>query len=159
MHFTAIDSATVTITKTTRVDNGLFGAWKWRNPLQAKFGPEGALYVLNYDGWYSTIDPGVARVDYIGPCKPAVQINSRKADPKIDFDISLTSSMLRVRESGKHTFGIFTLSGQAVYEVSGKPGAEYRLRDLGRALNLKTGLYTIRVATLRGAYTRIVALL
>ena len=44
------------VTKTQQVDQpgGIFTKIRFRKPLAARFGPEGALYINNYAGFFST---------------------------------------------------------------------------------------------------------
>ncbi len=71
----SIDPTTVTLSGTQRVDGTgrLFSAvGTLRNALQAKYGPDGALYFLYYGGGQYVAspanNPAIVRVDYIGNC-------------------------------------------------------------------------------------------
>ncbi len=49
-----------------------FAATRLVRPLDMKFGPDGALYVLNYAGWFSAeASTSIQRIEYTGSCLPA----------------------------------------------------------------------------------------
>src|SRR5690606_13808535 len=72
LHAVSVDEATVTVSGAPqRIDNtephSLAAPANLRRPIQASYGPDGALYVLNYGGDYNTANnPGVFRVTYTG---------------------------------------------------------------------------------------------
>jgi cytochrome c len=153
MHISTLDTNKAEVLKTQRVDDGLFGAWKFRNPLQAKYGPEGSLYVLNYDGFYTVLNPGVFRIDYVGSCRPAVSTrkeNLRTANP----GITLRDRTLSIRESGAHEFSLYDLGGKLRARRAGSGEADYPLWEPGNPLKLEKGVYTLRVHTAKGSLVR-----
>jgi cytochrome c len=144
----------------TRVDNGLFRGIPLRAPTQMKFGPDGSLYVLNYDGSYSTLNPGVVRVDYLGNCRIAVtSVNPKPAAPRPGplFAITLSPAGLRVDEPGFHEMELYDLAGMRILSRAGKEGAYYSFRDL-RPGGLEKSVHLVRVKTARGLFVRKVAL-
>jgi cytochrome c len=49
----------------------VFSKFHFNRPLDMKFGPDGALYVINYAGWFSAdAATSIQRIDYKGTCLP-----------------------------------------------------------------------------------------
>jgi cytochrome c len=90
--------------------------WSLLRPTDFRAGPDGALYVMNYAGYFSTVAAtSIARIEYTGTCRPAT---TRIADPAPDLSPYLRLAVVGVRLS-----------------VYSKEAAELTLRDLdGRAL-------------------------
>jgi hypothetical protein len=154
MHIHNVDSVAVKVLKTTRADNGLLAAAVLRSPTEAKYGPDGALYILNYDGFYTTGNPGVLRVDYAGPC--IVPLVTKLAEPRAarDLDVSLTAGAVVVGEAGRHEFRLLDPAGRSLFEASGERGARYAWAGLAARLGLEKGLYLAEVKTARGVWLR-----
>lgn len=56
-----------------RLTNTLFNGFPIQRPLDFQAGPDGAFYVLNYAGNYSTpLEAGLIRIEYTGDCRPTV---------------------------------------------------------------------------------------
>lgn len=159
MHIHNLEAAQPGVQKTTRADNGLLSALKLRNPLQAKYGPEGALYVLNYDGSYSAINPGLTRVEYIGSCKVPVKTIRVAALPEADLEIVLAGGNLRIGGSGRHEFSVHGLDGRLLGTWSGEGRAAYSLPVLAGERGLRKGIYLLRVKTPEGSLVRNLSLL
>jgi cytochrome c len=54
--------------------NDVLDSFRFENPMDLEFGPNGSLYVLNYgNGFFGQNQPGaeLARVDYVGPRRPS----------------------------------------------------------------------------------------
>lgn len=62
---------------------GIFAAFKSQffNPIDFQEGPDGAFYVLNYNGFYTTgTNAGIVKIEYIGPaCNVAAGFKFEKA--------------------------------------------------------------------------------
>ncbi len=151
-YLSTLDTVNVSVLKTERVDQTLFSAWKLRGPLQAKYGPDGSLYVLNYDGFYSTINPGIFRMDYVGDCHvPISKVRQQKTlNRKPDF--SLSGDLLSIHGHGKHTVSLFSLSGTRLGYREGQAAKEYSLSDLVGRVHLEPGVYMLEVQTLNGRF-------
>jgi hypothetical protein len=154
-----LDTVGIHVTKQTEVSGsgGLFSALNLRSPLGAHYGPDGALYVLNYDGFYSTINPSITRVDYVGSCKVAVT----EAKPKLEkiYAISLSPDRLVVREAGRHEFTLFDIKGNKLVTLRGEQGAEYSFDKLRAEYHLNQGVHVVNVKTEKGLFVRNVSLL
>jgi cytochrome c len=138
------------------VSGGLFSkiAGSFRNPASMKYGKDGALYILNYDGTRyttSTFNPGVVRVTYTGSCHPV----STALKPQAPYQsIWIDPLGITVRESGPHAAALFDLKGHRVWNESGRGPIEYRLKDLRARAGLRPGLYVARVVTPAGEVSR-----
>jgi len=135
---------------------GLFGSFtgSFRNTVQMKFGKDGALYILNYDGqrYGSPSNPGAVRVIYKGACHPydpTVQI-ALPSSPRIWAD----PHGIMIKENGPHAVSLFDLNGHQVWGIDGMGAREYKLADIRAGTPVKTGLYMVRVNTAAGAYSR-----
>ncbi len=154
-----VDTNTLAVTNTLKVDNGIFSSLPIRNFIGAKYGKDGALYMLNYDGYYNqAVNPGVTRVIYKGSCKVAVDV---KAEPAAEAyqKIWLSQTDLKVGEKGEHSFSLFDLSGHKVYQARGKEGADYVFAALAAKSGLKPGVFVVKVETLQGPFVRRISLL
>jgi glucose/arabinose dehydrogenase len=157
MHIHTLDSVQVKVQKTQRVDNGLFAGIGLRKPLQAKYGPEGALYILFYDGFYNTINPAIKRIDYQGTCNPYIPTSVRPLP--VDFGVALQGGFLQVDEAGDHEVRILDLKGAVRLSLKGRAGSAYRLSDLQARARLDKGVHVLQVLTPRGTFTRNLSLL
>jgi cytochrome c len=158
MDFVPLDSTSVTVKGTpTKVNGGIFPTF--RNPINAKYGPEGSLYVMNYSGSnYSTDNPGIVKIDYKGTCKlSAVGTSTRDNNRK--FNIAVSANGLTVRESGDHVFNLYDISGNLVVSMSGTTGADYNFDKLRSQYHLKSGVHVVRIKTNEGLFTRNVSFL
>jgi cytochrome c len=132
------------VIKTTRADNGLLANLKLRKPLQARYGPEGALYVLNYDGSYNTINPSVTRVEYVGACK--VPVAARPAVHPIPGEgIALEGLRLRIPSPGNHEMTLISPSGRILLSRRVIGGANYDLASMRREAGIEAGVYVLRI--------------
>ncbi len=82
-------------------------------PLDLKFGPDGALYVLNYAGWWSvTKNTSIQRIEYTGSCLPA---SSALAESRRDASRRALRGMLRKNGMGLIPWqGLRTVDGRRV---------------------------------------------
>ncbi len=155
-----IDSTTVTTTGTPfRVDNGLLGLTSAPNnlraPLQMSYGPDGALYILNYGGYYNAnTNPGVIRVAYTGSCLPATAVTATR--PLSEMRMVLSGARLQVFEEGRHEVTLIGADGREVFRASGEAGA---IHDLNGVQGLRQGVHFLRVKTDRGVFARSLPLL
>jgi cytochrome c len=163
-----VDTNTLKPINTLKVDNGVFAGFKVRNHVMSMYGKDGALYILNYDGYYNSAkNPGAMRVTYKGTCKVPL---SGAAAPHAEayHKIWLSPASLKVGEAGRHTFSLYDLSGRRVFRAEGGEGAEYRFGNLGMESNLGTGgaawrglhgIYLVEVVTVQGRFAQRISLL
>jgi hypothetical protein len=114
----------------------------------------GELYILNYRGSYSTINPGISRVDYKGSCRPTVSAQERKPLRQENSRLArLLGGDWKVVSRDSHRFRLFDTRGREVYSASGEYGSVYRAIDL-RASGFSSGVYTVRFETDKGIQQR-----
>lgn len=152
-----LDSNSWKVTKQTRADNGLFSGTPLRRPTNMEYGPDGALYILNYDGFYSTVNPGVVRIDYVGSCHLPVKPEPSAVLPEKDFSIRLSQAGLFVGEAGTHEMDLHDLAGKRILSRKGGQGAHYSFRDLRPGAG-EPVIHIVRVKTKRGLFLRKIAL-
>jgi hypothetical protein len=159
-----LDTANLGISKTTRIEGGIFSGVKVRNHVQSKYGPDGALYILNYSGYYNTDNPGIARVDYVGNCvvaPVAIAPNAQNTDrlPASHYGIRYVAGAWTVTAEHSHRFEITDLSGKVVFAESGVTGARYALDAIQAKQHLPQGLLMVRITTSKGVYSKTVSVL
>jgi len=158
-----IDSNQVTLGPAIQVSSTIFSSAKVRKPVAAKYGPDGALYILNYDAtgdYGSPINPGVMRVDYVGDCiLPVTDISGRGKRSLKSVAVLVRGNRLQVDEAGSHTLEILDLQGKPVLTLQGKQGAIYSLADLATEMHLGKGLFIARVHAKGGTFERTISLL
>jgi hypothetical protein len=114
-------------------------------------GGDGALYVLNYDGYYTVNRPAVERIAYTGKCYFYSPPSAARPYPQ-DFGVRL--SPLGFSVAGRHAFTIRDLGGRALLRMESGGSGEYLYRDLRLRNRLPGGLALLEVATERGRMTR-----
>jgi cytochrome c len=128
------------------VDNRiLFASGKFANPLQFEIGPEGALYVLEYGGFFSsTTSTRISRMEYTGKCLPdqplAAAPRPRFDGPRAALFASLDAALSRevVLPPGISGFRLYDLAGHSVWEYR---GAESRV---GLPNSVGVGVYRVQ---------------
>ncbi len=131
-----------------------------RNFIQAMYGEDGALYVLQYSGtaYSQPVNPGILRISYKGTCKVPFTVSTAPR-PAAYQSIWISGMALVVAEKGDHEFSFHALNGRLLHRESGHGRKEYRLPDIQRRLGLPRGAYLVRVKTGTGAFSRNVSLL
>jgi hypothetical protein len=135
-----------------------FGKFGFNNVLDIQQGPDGALYVLNYEGSFgSTPRTHIGRVEYTGSCKPSepkfpVPDPSavREAGSGAAPEAWLGAGILRVEQAGDYRLDIRDALGRPVRSIRGSGAAAWTYAELGI---LERGLYFITVATGEGRRT------
>lgn len=87
---------------------------KLYDPLDVQTGPDGALYVLNYNGWYNSgANTSIVRIKYIGkPCN-VVPVNTHVATKSLNA--TFDQSDLLINGTGNIFVSIYDVSGQEMY--------------------------------------------
>ncbi|MDB5103757.1 MAG: hypothetical protein JWP91_1446 [Fibrobacteres bacterium] len=168
MWVVTVDTVTLKVLNTQQVDKTVFSGVKIRNHVMSMFGKDGALYVLNYDGYYNSAkNPGAMRITYKGPCQVPLALRPEPAAEGY-FKITLSQAGLKVGEKGRHAFSLFDLSGRRVFRAEGGEGAEYRFRDLALGAGsgdgsapggAPHGVYLVEVRTAQGRFVRSITLM
>jgi cytochrome c len=159
MWVATLDTNTLAVTNTLKVNTGVFSGFKVRNHVMSMYGKDGALYILNYSGYYDVADnPGVMRIAYKGSsCAPVAVAQAPK--PEAYQKIWLSSTNLEIGEQGRHEFSLFDLSGRAVFRAEGDSGARYDFARLGAGAPLRKGVYVVKVRTAQGLFMRRISLM
>jgi cytochrome c len=132
----------------------------WSNPIALEQGPDGALYVINYSGYFNaTSGTSIVRISYTGDCRPALP----KLEAPLPNPISLfrpgqglrawrgsgteTSTlgpdrMLRL-PAGTAAFELFDLSGKKVWSSNVAQGPEWILVRVPEAVG--QGVFHVRL--------------
>lgn len=151
---TMLDSLTPTIrvAPQQQATTGLL-RFSVRNPINAKYGPDGALYVLQYgssSAYNSGNNPGAIRIDYKGSCVlPPTSVSAPR--PLSEMRMTLEGSRLQVLAAGHHVIDLLAADGREVFHGSGESGASY---DLDRLAGARKGVYVLRVKTSQGVFSR-----
>lgn len=159
MHLFGLDTLALGVTSKLRLDDGLLKGVPLRNPVGGHYGPDGALYILNYDGSYSAFNPGITRVEYVGACRQEPGAVRAPGPDWRRFNISLSATFLEVRESGPHVFELFGPDGARRLRLEGNQGARYDFAALRGERGLGRGIYLARMGTATGAFLRRVSFL
>jgi hypothetical protein len=120
-----------------------FRNFGFQGPLDMQFGPDGALYVLNYGNAYfgTTQETKLARIEYTGSCRPTVSLGGGAAPHRKGI-------------SGTGRF--FTLRGRLLARYASLHGPrEYAVRDLVPT-GASGGLFMVTAAGSAGRETRLV---
>jgi glucose/arabinose dehydrogenase len=157
-----IDSATAKPTgPLQRLDNGVLALTtapaNIRRPIQASYGPDGALYFLNYTGgdYATTANSGVLRVTYNGSCVlPPVSVRQDHRANPADLDVRPHQHGILVREGGDHVITLSDASGRLLARRTGTGHTEYRYADLWDGARAEAGVYVVTVKAARGIFVR-----
>jgi cytochrome c len=158
-----LDTVNIGLQTTTKIDAGIFVGVRVRNYVMSKYGPDGALYILNYSGgtYGAPTNPGVMRVDYTGTCAREVvaidpETERRRASAK---GIAYQGGQFKVSSSGSHRFEITKVTGEVVYSRDGQSGDTYALNALRRDMLLPEGALIVRIRHAAGVYSQTVSAL
>ena len=156
MWVVTVDTVTLKPVNTLKVEGALFGSFTVRNHVMSMYGKDGALYILNYDGYYnSSLNPGAMRVAYKGTCKT---VAARDVRPEPYQKIWVTAHGIEVGEPGRHTLSLYDMGGKRVWSAEAAGMEAYRFADIKARAGLPPGLYQARVASAAGTFTRAVSL-
>lgn len=120
--------------------------------VELKQGPDGALYAINYNGWYTTVpSTNIARFEYSGTCLPAEPKLEQPTDIAIARSaagapgIRVLGGMLEVAAEGDCSFVLSDLAGRTLAAWNGPGNRRYALpSDRG------AGVRILRVRTASG---------
>ena len=110
-------------------------------PIDFQAGPDGALYVLNYSGWFnSTPGTSILRIEYTGSCHP---VGISPSEGRRAGGFALKGWLARVEATGGHTFQVLDMRGSALKTFQGHGAQSY---DVKRILDGHPGgLYVLRL--------------
>jgi cytochrome c len=79
---TVVDDEDPIIVKNEEV----FANMNFYRPIDLETGPDGALYIINYAGWFnSNENTNIARIEYVGDCRPEEPKLEEKANPDVYY--------------------------------------------------------------------------
>jgi cytochrome c len=127
----------------------LFEGLKLDRPIDFQAGPDGALYAINYAGFYSATEKtSIVRIAYKGACRTdAIGARNAPAGP----ELAISGSRIRVAHRGESRVKIHSLQGETLYSVSLRGGGEV---ELGGRFHGRPGLYALRLETGDGTFSR-----
>ncbi len=133
----------------------VFPTFKVDRPIDMKMGPDGALYVIQYAGWFNAgTTTGILRIDYSGTCRPELPtavVPSLMRNPgfrSMGMSIDITAP-------GHHALRVSDLRGRCLADFGGEGAHRY---DLAAVLAHRGGTYLVRLETSRGTESRRVVL-
>jgi cytochrome c len=130
----------------------VFPAWKMIRPIEFQMGPDGALYVVNYAGYF-TADPAasIVRIEYTGTCRPAVTTGIlRNPSGSLRSTFEVQGSRIAVNAESDWELKVRDLEGKTWSSQRGRGPLSYDLRSL---LGGRTGLYVATLGSEGAAYS------
>ncbi|MDB5103136.1 MAG: hypothetical protein JWP91_825 [Fibrobacteres bacterium] len=130
----------------------VFRNFRLESPLDFQQGPDGALYIVNYGGYFtSTAATALVRIEYTGTCRP--EPTGILEVPEQSGRALLTAHGFRLESAtaGPHLLQVADLRGRVLAEFRGFGRVGY---DLTGALAGKPGLYAVRLETRSGIQSR-----
>jgi cytochrome c len=95
----------------------IFSATRLALPLDMKFGPDGALYIINYAGWFSAAsETAILRMEYTGSCLPVGIVRGQSEER----EASRRRNLALLRRGGLTLIpweGLRLLNGRSVAEA------------------------------------------
>lgn len=121
-------------------------------PLDFQQGPDGALYAINYSGWFSaTATTALVRIEYTGSCRPADVVGlvqAPGAEVPEGARMKARGSHLDIFGAGRHSLRIADLQGRVLAAFEGAGDRSY---DLSGTIGDRGGLYLARLTTAEGS--------
>ncbi|MEO6097458.1 MAG: PQQ-dependent sugar dehydrogenase [Fibrobacteria bacterium] len=118
------------------------------NPIDMDFGPDGALYVVNYNGYRTTgTRSGLMRVEYKGPCQVPVSARPRSATIP-GKDVEFADGVVRISLAGRSLAEVRDVSGRIEWRRDSQGPWYQDLRE-----RLKPGLHVLTVSHATGHLT------
>lgn len=87
---------------------------RFTRPVDMKQGPDGAVYVVDYAGYHSTVAAThIGRIEYTGTCRPGIAVSARRAGVNAARAV-LSHGSLRVTAPGRHSLALRATDGRIV---------------------------------------------
>jgi cytochrome c len=130
-------------------------SFKFVRPIDFQQGPDGALYIMNYAGWFSgATETSIQRIEYTGTCRPEIATTLAPERAKVHAQ----GTILDVAGlEGAYTLIIGDLQGRTLATYQGQGGDAERF-DLSALVGNRAGVYTARLVSGRGASVHAVML-
>lgn len=115
-------------------EEAIFKNIRPNRPVDLQLGPDGALYIINYAGWFnSNSETSIARISYTGTCRPST--------PKIEQPVHAREGVGGPRGSSSLAHGwVLNMAGKAVVRVSGGSTGFLLFDSRGREVYSRRGL-------------------
>lgn len=136
----------------------IWPSWKLSRPTELQIGPDGALYAMNYSGYFSTVaTTAIVRIAYTGNCAPPIDPSIAIADraARAGGPAEVLGSRIRALAGGGAGVKVRDMRGRLVLERSLASGAEL---DLAAALPGRGGLFAVSVQAGAESLSRMVLL-
>ena len=157
-----MDTISMNAAGTAMIAKGvIFPGMHFDRPIDMKMGPDGAMYVINYAGWFGpATTTSIQRIEYTGTCRPAVVTaiapgNGPVTGSEKDHGLRASGMMVEVEGSGDHVLRIGDLRGRALATFTGSGPGRY---DLSEKVGNRAGLYTARLTSGRNTVSKTVFL-
>jgi hypothetical protein len=114
-----LDTVSLNEDGTRKAQGRVFSHVTLTQPIDVQIGPDGALYIINYAGWFnSSNSTTILRIDYMGTCRPN-PLSGRKTAPPGMF--SLRGMMAEVgAAAGKYVLSVTDLRGKTLATIAGQ---------------------------------------
>jgi cytochrome c len=100
----------------------------WSNPISFEQGADGALYIVNYSGFFSaTSGTHIGRLEYAGSCFPTTSAASRPSPSRPEFVFDARG--LRIDATGPSRIIIRDAAGKLLFSARQDGPARYPLGD------------------------------
>jgi glucose/arabinose dehydrogenase len=124
----------------------VFSTFKFFGPIDMQMGPDGAMYVMNYAGWFgAATETSIIRIEYTGSCRPeiasAIAVPERAMVHGAGMDVEVDGS------EGHHVLAIADLQGRTLASFEGYGFARY---NVAQAVGNRPGLYVAKLTTRAG---------
>jgi cytochrome c len=127
-----------------------FASFKLQHPTDLRMGPDGALYAIDYAGfWAPSLTSALVRIAYAGDCRAVV--TGVAANPRGPEPFVLSGRSLRVTCKGRCRVSLSDPAGRTVYRADADAPRAYDLGEMTRGIK---GLGMLTVRTESGIYVR-----
>jgi cytochrome c len=134
-----------------------YGGSNQNTVIEVQQGPDGAVYVINYNGWYNTVETtNIARFEYSGSCRPeepkleTLPGSTRAGAPPRNLPgVRIEGAQVEIAISGDHAVTLADMGGREIRAWSGSGHARYLLPS-----SEAPGLRILRVRTRSGMMSR-----
>jgi glucose/arabinose dehydrogenase len=132
------------------VSGRAFASFKMQHPTDLRIGPDGALYAVDYAGfWAPSPTSALLRIAYIGDCHAVVTGFAPSRPGPEPFGLSGRS--LRVTCKGRYRVSLADAAGRSVFHAEADAPGLYDLGAMSRGMK---GIGMLAVRTESGVYVR-----
>jgi glucose/arabinose dehydrogenase len=130
--------------------------WKLSRPTEMQVGPDGAFYIMNYSGYFSTLNTtAIVRISYKGTCRPDVTISVADRIGPSGSLLEIQGSRVSVGAAAQSDLKVRDMNGRTVYSERLQGMKEF---DLAPMLRGKGGVYAVSLASGANVLSRKVVL-